>query len=209
MHKYHKINAPFKRDGEGKPRHGDFSRRDFENYQNFPWDGWEKLDGMNIRIWKQDGALGFGGKTDKAVLSAGLVDHLRREWGEIADFLLEDGDTLFGEGIGPKIQHGGGYCSSPRFIPFDLQRANGTWENRFVLQETIELELGMPFASYLGQHSLATWEDFCRERTFSETGVPGASADKTSEGYILIPRGGPLNFRGERVITKVKFCDYQ
>lgn len=206
---YHKINAPFKRDDAGKPMHESPSRVEFHDLRDHLWHGWEKLDGMNIRIIKEDGELRYAGKTDRAVLPAGLVEHLDEEWADLADFLLDDGDTLYGEGLGPKIQKGGGYCKSPRFIPFDLQRASGIWEDRLILQETIELELGMPFASYLGTHSLSTWENFCREGTFAETAVPGADPDKVSEGYILVPVGNLRNRFGERIITKVKFRDYQ
>lgn len=212
MDKYHKIHAPFKRNDAGKRQKGTWARPEFSTLYNIPWHAWEKLDGMNIRIIHEGGDIRYAGRTDNAQLQPGLIQHLDDVWRDAASFLAgamgTDHFTLFGEGIGPKIQSGGLYGKAPQFIPFDLQFHDGGWCDRFELNRLIDEVCNLPFAAYLGCQTLQVWEEFCEEKRYLRSMVPGANLGCPSEGYIAIPESNLLDSRGNRIITKIKFKDY-
>lgn len=151
--KYPKINTLWKRDVKtNKIICGDLSCPEFGNIKVFHVT--EKINGTNIRIHYQRisghsliETLTFHGKTDDAQIPAHLLNRLqnkfdtqlfqsvwaiptkeekeqhikdRKPTGEAIDV------TLYGEGYGPNIHGGGGYCSCASFILFDV-RIDGWW----------------------------------------------------------------------------------
>ena len=212
MQQYHKINAPFKRDDNGKPILDAPSRPEFLDLANYRWDAWEKLDGMNIRIVYSTGrdSLTIFGRTDRAQIPGDLWEHIEKTWfpvmHELAYTLELSEFTLYGEGIGPGIQKGSGYGPTKQFIPFDLETPSAFW-SRNDLSARIQ-SMGVPFACYLGHGTLPDWITRCSAGFARTSAVTTADDGHLSEGYICIPDGEFRNKWGERIITKIKFRDY-
>ncbi len=138
MNEYHKIQTVFKRDMERNGKtllEGQWTLPEFEFLANNIWTWSEKVDGTNIRVMLQGGAITFGGKTDSAQIPAQLVARLNEMFLPLAEKMQETfgcDACLYGEGYGAKIQKGGGnYRQDQDFVLFDvkvgdwwLQRAN-------------------------------------------------------------------------------------
>ena len=123
---YPKMYNPFKRDRQTyKVRNGKWTLPVYEYLQNNQWDFYEKLDGMNIRLYPETKSI--HGRTDRAQIPAQLHTHLQG--------ILENEDkndelfcnfgknlVLYGEGIGPGIRKDGGkYCDHQKFVLFDAR----------------------------------------------------------------------------------------
>lgn len=123
---YPKINSLWKRDFENKSviLPGEFAQPEFEDLRSARWEWSEKIDGTNIRIFKdEDGDVVIGGRTDRANIPAPLYKSLEPIADRIGAFAWNDNSpvTVFGEGYGAGIQQGGGYRSKPGFIVFDIR----------------------------------------------------------------------------------------
>jgi hypothetical protein len=220
--KYHKIQSIFKRDPKTKAFTEEFTCPEFELLQNVPWDWSEKVDGTNIRItWRGSSAIDgwgvvvpgkpvreIGGRTDRAQIPADLFAKLEELFP--IEKLLEHFDEpqtviLFGEGIGPKIQKGGGrYRSSPDFALFDV-RVGRWWlkrEDVFGVAET----MGLAAAPCRGEGTLQEAIEFVKAGFTSEL-----AEDPTlpAEGLVLRPKCELFSRSGERMITKVKTKDFR
>ena len=128
---YHKIHSLYKRDPKtGQFFIGQYSQPEFEYLRHNTWLWDEKIDGTNIRVTIEDGALKIGGRTDRAQIPAHLVTKLYKifsieKLNEV--FNEQDNFILFGEGCGAKIQkNGGAYVPNGDvdFILFDVRVSN-------------------------------------------------------------------------------------
>ena len=129
MNEYHKIQTVFLRNPETKFKtllFGEYALPEFEYLRDCFWTFTEKVDGTNIRVMFKDGVITFGGKTDRALIPAELMNNLneiflplKSKFSEIFD----DADVcLYGEGYGAKIQKGGGnYSAVQDFVLFDVK----------------------------------------------------------------------------------------
>jgi len=110
---YHKIQTVFKRDPHNKFKTlllDQYAKPEFEYLANCPWRWTEKLHGMNMRVMWDGSKVTLGGRTDNAQIPSGLVTHCYETFNvkRMNDVFGADTVTLFGEGVGPKIQKGGG-----------------------------------------------------------------------------------------------------
>lgn len=164
---YPKINSLWKRQGyyfdphtkssiRDKNTHdlivGDYSMPEFKNIRE--WHVEEKIDGTNIRIFFQKGAIRFGGRTKDAQIPCHLFDYLQGHFTieKLKHAFPADNDEpyviLFGEGYGPKINSGGNYRDDVGFILFDVF-CGGWWLKREAVRD-IAISLGILNAPPIG-----------------------------------------------------------
>jgi len=219
--KYHKIQSIFKRDRETGRFTDEFTCPEFELLAGATWDWSEKLDGTNIRItWRAvegddpdvQAVRLIGGRTDRAQIPTDLIARLEELFPveKLTDVfevpkVEEQTVILYGEGIGPKIQKGGGrYRSRPDFALFDV-RVGRWWlkrEDVFGVAET----MGLAAAPCRGEGTLQEAIEFVKAGFTSEL-----ADDPTlpAEGLVLRPKCELFSRSGERMITKVKTKDFK
>jgi hypothetical protein len=204
MHEYHKISNLFTRDREtGDIIEGSWTKDEFSHLQNLTWLWTEKFDGTNIRvIFDNDGVAEYRGKTDRAQIPPLLLSHLHDKFDEIEEFA---GLTLYGEGIGYKIQKGGLYVNGEQrceFVLFDV-RAGDFWLKREDV-EGIASAFSIPIVPIVSYGTLCQAMDFVRAGFKSER-----NNVLEAEGLICVPQVQLFNRMGERVIVKVKRRDFK
>ena len=213
MSQYPKIYSPWKRDHKTGKFLLEWSRPEFELLADVAFDWSEKLDGTNIRVFFEVHEDGTGwreirGRTDRAELQPGLeaaicdllpVERLKEQF--------EHGAVLYGEGIGPRIQKGGGLLSpgGPTFVLFDV-RVGETWLTRAGV-DNVANELGLLWAPEHGTGTLWDAADYVK-RGFN-TELPGAVEGTPAEGLVLRPEHELLDRRAHRIITKIKTKDFK
>ena len=214
---YTKINTLYKRDEKGKIMLGDFSRPEFEYLHKLPWIAYEKIDGTNMSYYWNGHILEIHGKTE----NASIPPHLYKKMEELVTVEMmqkafplkydENGNEIpmlviiYGEGYGSKIQKGGGrYISNDvNFRVFDVN-IDGWWleiENVQDICDKLNLEMAVPY----GELTIEEAEKMVI-KGFNST----ISEDKTliAEGLVLRPKVQLFNKRGERIMVKIKYCDY-
>jgi hypothetical protein len=83
MSEYHKIKTLFKRDMSSKNKtllEGEWTLPEFEYLAKNVWTFTEKVDGTNIRVVFENGAVTYGGRTDEAQIPATLVARLNERF---------------------------------------------------------------------------------------------------------------------------------
>ena len=206
MKEYHKIQTMFKRDMENKKKllEGQWSLPEFEYLANNQWEFTEKVDGTNIRVMLQNGAVTFGGKTDNASIPAPLVARLQERFLPQTDKMNElfgEGVCLYGEGYGPKIQKGGGnYRKDHDFVLFDV-RVGDWWLQRNDVVE-IATALGLDVVPVIGTGTLFDAIIWVRNGMKSQWG------DFAAEGIVARPAVELKSRNGQRIITKIKTVDF-
>jgi RNA ligase len=165
------------------------------------WHGTEKIDGTNIRIYK-NGTI--GGKTDNAQIHAGLYTHLEILRDRLAASELPDDTVLYGEGYGAKIQSGGHYIPDGQsFALFDV-KIQGNYQPRDSVLD-IAIKLDLPVCPHIGTMSLVSWVYNIKSGRFIDSLLhPGAK----NEGVVLRPLVELRDRCGDRIITKLKFKDF-
>lgn len=204
MTKYHKIQSVFKRDPATKNKRfvmWDYSTPELEYLAHNQWHGTEKIDGTNIRIYK-DGTI--GGKTDNAQIHSGLYAHLEVLRDRLAASELPDSTILYGEGYGAKIQSGGCYIPDGQsFALFDV-KIQGSYQPRDSVLD-IAIKLDLPVCPKLGCMTLVEWVHLIELGDFRDSLLhPGAK----NEGVVLRPMTELRDRCGDRIITKLKFKDF-
>ena len=208
MKEYHKIQSIFKRDPNNGYRFtNEYSCPEFEYLKNNEWEFTEKVNGTNIRvIWDGQDGLRFAGRTDRASIPTFLYDRLNELFSaqKFAEAFQdsETGMTLYGEGYGAKIQKGGGNYKSDGvdLVLFDVLIDN--WWLKQIDVEKIGFNLGLHMAPVIGMGNLDTAIKLCKEGFNSDWG------DFQAEGIVLRTKTGLKNRLGHRIITKVKFKDF-
>ena len=206
MKTYHKIQTIFKRDPKThKIIEGDFTMPEFEYLRNNYWRWFEKVDGTNIRIMPDEYRVEFGGKTDKAQLPVQLRDNLRDmfPFDKMLDVFSIGPTTqvcLYGEGYGKGIQKGGKYCDEQTFVLFDIW-IDGWWLRKEAVKN-IANSLGIDMVPELEQMTLQQAIEVVRYGYDSKWG------DFKAEGLVGEPVIPLFNRKGERIITKIKHCDF-
>lgn len=208
MHpEYQKIPGPFRRHTEGPNRN-----QLIENYWTSPelqacasldWVWTEKVDGTNVRIMWDGHRVAFGGRTDRAQMPVKLLDRLQELFPEE---LLEqqfgaDVVTLYGEGYGAGIQRGGMYRDHIDFVLFDV-RLGRWWLRRDDIELTAHL-LGVDVVPVVHTGAIHEAIDIVCD------GLRSAwNAAHLAEGLVGVTRQGLLDRSGQRLIVKVKACDF-
>lgn len=203
--KYHKIQGPFKRHAEGPNRgkiiYGAWSCDEFEALSQIDWRWTEKIDGTNVRIMWDGYAVSFGGRTDNAQLHPDLMAHLVETYTEelMEQVFGESSVTVFGEGIGKKVQ-GGLYGDEYAVVVFDIFfHDSGMYLKGRAAEDVCANQLGVPIVPHVmdgtpidAMKFVDEWEDLAY-----------------FEGLVGTPMCDLRARNGSRIIMKVKIKDVQ
>lgn len=208
MVKYHKIETVFKRDEEGSKKliSGKFHSEAIEFLADNEWCFTEKIDGTNIRVHWDGHRVAFAGRTDKAQIPARLLDYLNRTFKdndteELFEQKFGEADViLFGEGYGAGIQKGGLYRDDVSFILFDVLIGDTYLKRESV--EDIARTFGIEIVPIVGYGTLADAVEFVKKKPRSTIG------HAKMEGIVARPVVEMQDRLGNRVITKIKACDF-
>ncbi len=223
---YHKINGLFKRwqkdlhtpdmlpEGKkyGDFKDGEFAQDEFEYLQNNEWVWKEKLDGTNIRIYLtmlDDGNMEYEvkGRTDRAQIPKQLLLWIEA-WASSLDFGMAFPDldvgstiTLYGEGVGKKIQKVGHHYGEQHFILFDI--LIGSFWLKAEDVKDLATALGLKHAPVVFVGKINEAIEFVKNEPNSTFG------DFASEGLVGTPCVRLNTAKGHRIITKVKIQDFK
>lgn len=208
MKEYHKIETVFERDSNTKRLiENKFRNPTVEYLSDNTWVFTEKIDGTNIRIHWDGHKVEFGGRTDRADIPKHLKEKLEVLFGgEVNEELFEqkfgDNDvTLYGEGYGIKIQNGGNYRSDVSFILFDVQIGD-LWLTRENVEDIAEY-FGIEVVPVIMVGTIDEAVEFVKAHPKSTIGTA------YMEGLVGRPMYELLDRRGNRVIVKIKYKDFQ
>lgn len=210
MIKYPRIYNPLKR---VKTEKGEwilttqYSTEEFSYLAFNLWGLTEKIDGMNIRVWIENGCVYVGGRTDNAILPLGLKEKIVKlflsEKEHIFNGKYED-LIFFGEGIGPKIQ-GNKYKRDYDFVLFDIGYLRND-ELCFLERKNVEEiagELGLKVCKVCGEMSLYDIFELVRSKPKSFL-----NENVEIEGFVARPTIELRSKYGDRIITKIKVRDF-
>lgn len=215
MQEYHKIQSMFKRDMEN-PKHpmiiGEWALPEFEYLKDNKWTFTEKVDGTNIRVMFDGNEINFGGKTDNAQLHMDLIKRLQELFEPQLDLFKEtfhkkDGEEnepevcFYGEGYGAGIQKGGCYKETKDFVLFDIKVGN-LWLQREDVEE-LGVKFGVEVVPIVGEGQLAD------AIAMVSKGFKSKWGDFIAEGIVARPKVELRTRRGDRMITKIKHCDFK
>jgi len=209
MNEYHKIETLFERDMDGTKKliEGKFRNECVEYLKDNEWMFTEKVDGTNVRVHWDGHKVSFGGRTDNAQMPMPLMERLQFLFGGNTNEELFEQKfganpvTFYGEGYGGKIQSGSLYKETQDFILFDV-KVGETWlqrENIEALAETFALDVVPVMLRGTIQDAI----EYVKTRPDSPIGK-----GKLSEGLIGVPLARLTDFRGNRIIVKIKECDF-
>ena len=111
--------------------------------------------------------------------------------------------TLYGEGYGAGIQSGGYYRKDNSFIGFDVKV-----DDMYLLRENrddIFKKLGVDIVPFVGKFTIDEAIEYVKKGFNSNI----AEEPHLAEGLVLRTPIGLKTRRGERIIFKVKTCDFQ
>ena len=209
MKEYEKIETIFARDEKTKKLNENIYRNEtVEFLKDIDWEFTEKIDGTNIRIYWDGHKVSYFGRTDKAQIPTQLMNKLIELFGgNINEEMFEQkfGATpvmLIGEGYGAKIQKGGGdYRQDNNFILFDV-----CINNKYLSRDNVN-----DIANYFGIESvpvifsgnLQKGIDFVKTKPNSTIGTA------KMEGLVARPKVELYDKNGNRLIVKIKVCDFE
>ena len=216
MREYHKINTIFKRDmaNRGQIIETQFSMPEFEFLKDNIWIFTEKVDGTNIRVMWNGKDVVFGGKTDNAQLPVFLLYKLQELFEGTSkkqifkEVFQKDGEIfrdvcLYGEGYGAKIQKAGS-----NYIPDDVDfilidvKIGDYWLERTNVED-IAQKLDLNVVPIIGEGTLQEMIEKTRKGFESQWG------EFTAEGIVAKPKVELKTRKDERIITKIKFRDFE
>ena len=209
MKEYEKIETIFVRDEKTKKLNENIYRNEtIEFLKDIEWEFTEKIDGTNIRIIWDGHKVSYYGRTDKAQIPTQLMNKLIELFGgNINEEMFEQkfGATpvmLIGEGYGAKIQKGGGdYRQDNNFILFDV-----CINNKYLSRDNVN-----DIANYFEIESvpvifsgnLQKGIDFVKTKPNSTIGTA------KMEGLVARPKVELYDKNGNRLIVKIKVCDFE
>lgn len=210
MTEYHKIETIFERDMKGTKRliEGKFRNTHVEYLKDNQWIFTEKIDGTNVRIIWDGHNVSFGGRTDNAQMPTPLIQTLNKMFLGITNEQLfeqqfgEKEVVLYGEGYGGKIQSGSAYTQEQTFILFDIKV-----QGKFLSREAVEgiaKSFNIPVVPICLTGTIKEAIDYVRTKPNSLI----AEQTKESEGVVGRPLVEFTDFRGNRIIVKIKVCDF-
>ena len=201
--KYHKINSLFKRDDKHKFTQ-DYTCPEFSYLENLAWEGTEKVDGTNIRIYKT-GQVKYHGRTDNAQIPSTVIPIIEKIREKLLASDLPDSTILYGEAYGAKIQNGGHYIpDGQNFVLFDTN-ISGNWQPRNLVEEAAK-SLGILVTPVIGLMTLPEWVSAITLGAFKQSALHTGARN---EGVVLRPKTELRTRSGQRVITKLKYVDFK
>lgn len=205
---YEKIQTVYQRDYTTKKLNENVYRDDTIKFlKDVDWEFTEKIDGTNIRVYYNGHWVQYFGRTDKAQIPQHLVNKLIELFGGVANeemFEQKFGTNevlLIGEGYGNKIQNGGLYCSDVSFILFDVC-VNGKYLSRDNVRD-IANYFNIEVVPTILIGKLQEGIDLVKTKPKSTIG----NADM--EGLVARPIKELYDENGNRVIVKIKCCDFE
>lgn len=212
MNKYHKIETLYVRDEKTKKLIvGSFRNKTVEFLKDNTWQFTEKVDGTNIRVYWDGHTIAFGGRTDNAQIPSHLINRLNELFGGEANAQLfeqkfgETPVTLFGEGYGPKIQSGGAYRNDVDFILFDVLIGDDLYLERENVED-IAKYFGIDVVPIVLEGTIQDGVDYVtkgdRKSIIAQNGA-------LIEGLVGRPKIELRDRRGERMIVKIKYKDFE
>ena len=211
MHKYTKIETLFERDMEGTKKliEGKFRNETVEFLKDNTWVCTEKIDGTNIGIVWDGHSVSYQGRTERAQIPAHLMNKLIEMFGGNENEELfeqkfgENKVILFGEGYGTKIQKGGLYRADVSFILFDVYLPDqDLWLNRESIED-IAKSFNIDVVPIILEGTIQDAIDYVKTKPKSTIGTANM------EGLVCKPKVDVLDRRGNRIIVKVKVCDFE
>lgn len=202
----------FKRDmsNKGKMLFDQWTIPEFEYLKDLEWIFTEKVDGTNIRVMFDGEKITYGGKTDNASIHGHLIMRLQELFDSKLELFKETFQPkeeeqtqvcFYGEGYGAGIQKGGGnYKKSKDFVLFDIKIGN-FWLLRKDVEE-IAAKFGIGIVPIIGKGTLQDGIDLVKK------GFNSVWGDFLAEGIVARPAVELRTRRGDRVITKIKACDF-
>lgn len=208
MEQYHKIETVYKRDENGTKKliEGEFRNETVEFLKDNKWLFTEKIDGTNIRVYWDGHKISFAGRTDKSEIPSHLLDKLNEMFDGVMEEMFEQmfGEKeviLFGEGYGTKIQKVGGlYRPDVGFILFDVM-VNGIYLSRNSVED-VARSLNLKVVPIVLEGTIYDAVHFVKGRPSSTIGIA------PMEGVVGRPEVEMRDRIGERVIVKIKVCDF-
>lgn len=211
MKEYHKIETLFERDMEGNKKliEGKFRSETVEFLKDNKWHFTEKVDGTNIRVYWDGHRVIFGGRTDSAQIPTNLMYALNDLFlGNTNEEVFEQKFgasevTFYGEGYGEKIQKGGGlYREGCGFILFDV-KVGDVWLERANVED-IAKAFNVPVVPIVLTGTIQEAVAYVK----SKPKCTIALQEKEAEGLVGRPVVEMCDRRGNRIIVKVKTCDF-
>ena len=204
---YIKIPNIYKRETYGKNCliEGEYTTPYLEYLSGNDWEWTEKVDGTNIRVIWDGYRVELKGRTDKAEIPKHLKARLEELFcGNEKEELFENtfGSkpvVLYGEGYGEKIQNGGLYGKAD-FILFDVY-VDGFWLKRGALDslaDTFEIKT----VPVVGSGTLVEAVEYIKEHPKSKL------RESELEGIVCRPKHEMFARNGDRIIVKIKCCDF-
>lgn len=207
MKPYPKIQSVYKRESEKPFRmlEGQFSTPELEYLANNVWVWTEKVDGTNIRVHWDGEKVVLGGKSDNAQIPTFLLAKLQEMFPTslLQEAFGETIVTLYGEGYGAKIQKGGGnYLSnSVSFVLFDVL-IDGWWLRGDSTLDVAE-KLSIDVVPVVGSGTLYEMVEVAK------AGFRSVWGDFSAEGLVGKPLIELQDRQGRRILTKIKYKDFQ
>lgn len=233
---YPKIEGLFKRkDGSKELEIGNFRNDYFNLLKDIDWVATEKIDGTNVCVEWDGHDFHFHGHTEKSELHKDLISYLEKTFDEVMEEKVEElfGDkqvNFYGEGYGAGIQKGIGYSDEKKFILFDVYfPETENWMNFYNMQDVgeklgIEVVPVVDFRTTEIQKQLEKYVDTYdyENNMFLGTGFAQSifyvcenhktqigKKEQDIEGLVLRPKYELKDNRGNRIIVKIKCCDFQ
>jgi hypothetical protein len=210
MTQYHKIQSMFKRDMENKGvmLFDQWTIPEFEYLKDNTWVFTEKVDGTNIRVMFDGNEIRYNGKTDNAQLPGDLIETLHKQFDPQLELFKEtfckEGEEVqvcfYGEGYGGSIQKGSKYSLDKKFVLFDILIGD-MWLQRKDVEELAE-KFVCDIVPIVGEGTLQDGIDLVKGGFTSQWG------DFIAEGIVARPKVEMRTRRGDRIITKIKHCDF-
>ena len=175
-----------------------------ELLRGIQWEWTEKVDGTNIRLIALRGASSClaRGRVDRAKLPDGVEEATANVREKLTTVAPHKNVVAYGEGYGGGIQHSDQGNYNPNrvgFVLFDLA-IDGQWVRRDAL-EGIAKKIGADVVPVVGRGTLDQAIRVAREGFTSHWG------DFPAEGLVTRPLVELTDYRGNRVIAKVKTRD--
>jgi hypothetical protein len=210
MTEYHKIETLFERDMEGNKKliKGKFRNECVEYLASNDWIFTEKVDGTNVRVIWDGHKVSFNGRTNNAQMPMPLIERLTELFGGNENeelFEQKFGETqvvLYGEGYGGKIQSGGAYNPTQDFILFDV-RVGDVWLQRENIEE-IAKSFNLQVVPIVLEGTISMAVSFIETKPKSLI----SKQEKEMEGVVGVPKARLTDFRGSRIIVKIKVEDF-
>lgn len=215
MRTYEKIDTIYARDTDGTKKllPGVYRSKTIGYLKDIQWEWTEKVDGTNIRVCWDGHTVSFGGRTERAQIPAPLANRLNELFGGEENAQLfeqtfgEKEVILFGEGYGNGIQAAGRFYNPKGvdFILFDVLIGDNYQEREWV-SETAKL-FGIRAVPIVGVGTLDEAVNYVKSRPISWLGDPSMD-DFEMEGIVCRPVYELRDRRGDRLIVKIKGCDF-